>query len=88
LFKSNSFTLQLFESADLLALSQRLNSLKQSLDLLSHVTDYSDRLLQLDGLRNRLEALASPHLVAAVSANDAAKAKNLVQVTCFCAIVI
>ena len=64
-----------------MALSVRLCSLKQSLDLLSHVNDYSDRLLQLEGLRNRLEALASPDLVAAISIGDAVKAAALVQVT-------
>ena len=63
-----------------MALSQRLNSLRQSLDLLSHVSDYGERMLQLDGLRNRLEALASPYLVSAISTGDAAKTENMVQV--------
>ena len=72
---------KLFESNDLMAISQRLDSLRQSLDLLSHVNDYSDRLLQLDGLRNRLEALASPYLVSAISVGDIAKTANMVQVS-------
>jgi len=63
-----------------MALSQRLNSLRQSLDLLSHVSDYGERMLQLDGLRNRLEALASPYLVTAISTGDAVKTANMVQV--------
>jgi len=71
---------ELFESNNLVAISQRLESLRQSLDLLSHVNDYSDRLLQLDSLRNRLEALASPYLVSAISAGDTAKTANMVQV--------
>ena len=71
---------QLFESNDLVALSNRLNSLRQSLDLLSHVSDYGERMMQLDGLRNRLEAMASPHLVAAISAGDADKTLLMVQV--------
>ena len=72
--------MKLFESNDLTAISQRLDSLRQSLDLLSHVSDYGDRLLQLDGLRNRLEALASPYLVSAISAGDAEKTSRMVQV--------
>lgn len=63
-----------------MALSQRLNSLKQSLDLLNHVSDYSERMMQLDALRNRLEALASPHLVSAISSGDASKTTTMVQV--------
>ena len=45
------------------------------------MNDYSDRLLQLDSLRNRLEALASPYLVSAISAGDTAKTANMVQVS-------
>lgn len=71
---------QLFESNDLMALSQRLSSLRQSLDLLNHVSDYSERMMQLDGLRNRLEALASPSLVSAISSSDTAKTAAMVQV--------
>jgi hypothetical protein len=63
-----------------MALSQRLNSLRQSLDLLNHVSDYGERMMQLDGLRNRLEALASPSLVSAISTGDAAKTTVMVQV--------
>ena len=63
-----------------MALSQRINSLRQSLDLLHHVSDYGHRMMQLDGLRNRLEALASPTLVSAISSGDAAKTTVMVQV--------
>lgn len=63
-----------------MALSQRLSSLRQSLDLLGHVSDYGERMLQLDGLRNRLEAMASPHLVASISSGDADKTILMVQV--------
>lgn len=71
---------ELFESNDLMAISQRLSSLRQSLDLLSHVNDYGERMLLLDGFRNRLEALASPELVSALSANDPTRATKMVQV--------
>ena len=63
-----------------MALSQRLNSLRQSLDLLNHVSDYDERMQQLDGLRNRLEALSSPYLVSAISAGDTSKTTTMVQV--------
>lgn len=52
----------------------------QSLDLLNHVSDYGERMMQLDGLRNRLEALASPSLVSAISGADAVKTAVMVQV--------
>ncbi|KAI9565512.1 Conserved oligomeric Golgi complex subunit 7 [Daphnia sinensis] len=71
---------ELFESNDLMAISLRLNSLMQSLDLLNHVSDYGERMMQLDGLRNRLEALASPSVVSAISGGDAAKTATMVQV--------
>ncbi|XP_032779470.1 conserved oligomeric Golgi complex subunit 7 [Daphnia magna] len=71
---------ELFESNDLMALSLRLSSLMQSLDLLNHVSDYGERMMQLDGLRNRLEALASPLVVSAISGGDAVKTAVMVQV--------
>lgn len=74
---------QLFESNDLMALSQRLSSLRQSLDLLNHVSDYGERMMQLDGFRNRLEALASPYLVSAISSGDTVKTTVMVQVNVF-----
>lgn len=63
-----------------MAISKHINSLRQSLDLLNHVSDYNERMMQLDGLRNRLEALASPHLVTAISAGDINKTTTMVQV--------
>lgn len=63
-----------------MAISQRLSSLRQSLDLLSHVNDYGERMLLLDGFRNRLEALASPELVSALSVNDPSITTKMVQV--------
>lgn len=64
-----------------MVISQRLSSLRQSLDLLSHVSDYGERMLLLDGFRNRLEALASPELVSALSASDPVKTTTMVQVS-------
>lgn len=70
-----------------MALSLRLSSLMQSLDLLNHVSDYGERMMQLDGLRNRLEALASPLVVSAISGGDAVKTAVMVQVS-ICVIVL
>lgn len=38
-------------------------SMQQSLPALIHSTDYEQRKIQLEGFKNRLEAMASPHLV-------------------------
>jgi hypothetical protein len=59
------FCLQVFESGDIESISAKLVSMQQSLRILANVPDYEDRNLQLEGLKNRLEAMASPLLVQA-----------------------
>ena len=51
-------------------MENKLSALHASLSLLTHVSDYDERLQKLEGLRNRLEALASPELVKALSAHN------------------
>lgn len=60
--------LQLFESGDIEAISNKLFSMQKSLAMLANVVDYEDKKLQLEGLKNRLEAMASPRLVQAFTA--------------------
>lgn len=45
--------------------------MQQSLKLLVNVSDYEDRKLQLEGLKNRLEAIASPAIVQAFTSTNA-----------------
>lgn len=45
--------------------------MQQSLKLLVNIADYDDRKLQLEGLKNRLEAIASPSVVQAFTSNNA-----------------
>lgn len=47
--------------------------MQQSLKLLINVPDYEDRRLQLEGLKNRLEAIASPAVVQAFTSNNLGK---------------
>lgn len=44
--------------------------MQNSLKLLVNVADYEDRKLQLEGLKNRLEAIASPAVVQAFNSNN------------------
>lgn len=59
---------QVFESGDIEAISNKLFSMHKSLAMLANVVDYEDKKLQLEGLKNRLEAMASPRLVQAFTA--------------------
>lgn len=59
---------QVFESGDIEAISNKLFSMQKSLAMLANVVDYEDKKLQLEGLKNRLEAMASPRLVKAFTA--------------------
>jgi hypothetical protein len=44
--------------------------MQRSLQLLVNVGDYEDRKLQLEGLKNRLEAIASPAIVQAFTSSN------------------
>lgn len=47
--------------------------MQKSLAMLANVVDYEDKKLQLEGLKNRLEAMASPRLVQAFTAANLGK---------------
>lgn len=64
---------QVFESGDIEAISNKLFSMQKSLTMLANVVDYEDKKLQLEGLKNRLEAMASPRLVQAFTAANLGK---------------
>lgn len=47
--------------------------MQKSLAMLANVVDYEDKKMQLEGLKNRLEAIASPRLVQAFTAANLGK---------------
>lgn len=61
---------EVFDSKDVNAIANKLLGMQQSLKLLINVADYEDRKLQLEGLKNRLEAMASPAVVLAFTSNN------------------
>ena len=68
-----------FDSNDLAAISNKLNGIQNSLKILSHAEDYEEKCRSMEELKNRLEALASPQLVAAFNASDKEKSRFFVQ---------
>ena len=59
-----------FESGDVEKIAAKLFSMQKSLSMLINTPDYEDKKLQLEGLKNRLEAIASPKLVQAFTAGS------------------
>lgn len=66
------------DNGELAAIAEKLNGIQSSLKILSHVPDYEDRVMHVEGLKNRLEALASPQLVGAFNASDAERSRFFV----------
>lgn len=50
--------------------------MQQSLKILVNVGDYEDRKLQLEELKNRLEAMTSPSLVQAFTSGNIGKSQK------------
>ncbi|XP_021926091.1 conserved oligomeric Golgi complex subunit 7 isoform X2 [Zootermopsis nevadensis] len=71
---------EVFESGDIQSISAKLVSMQQSLRILANVPDYEDRHLQLEGLKNRLEAMASPLLVQAFTSASIEQSRVFVKV--------
>ncbi|KAM9773928.1 conserved oligomeric Golgi complex subunit 7 [Syngnathus typhle] len=69
-----------FKSQDLLAISSKLTSMQNSLAMLVDTPDYSEKCVHLEALKNRLEALASPQIVAAFNSMSVDQAKLFVKV--------
>lgn len=59
----------MFDSKNIENISNKILNMQNSLKLLYNVADYEDRKLQLEGLKNRLEAIASPSIVQAFNAS-------------------
>ncbi|XP_015590425.1 conserved oligomeric Golgi complex subunit 7 isoform X2 [Cephus cinctus] len=71
---------EVFESGDIEKIAVKLFSMQKSLSMLANVLDFEDKKLQLEGLKNRLEAMASPHLVQAFTAANLEKSKVYVNI--------
>ncbi len=54
----------LFLFQDFAVISSKLTSMQNSLAMLVDTPDYSEKCVHLEALKNRLEALASPQIVA------------------------
>ena len=64
------------DGGDLELVTKKLSAIQSSLKILTHAPDYEERVLHVEGLKNRLEAMSSPHLVQAFNNNDLAKARG------------
>jgi hypothetical protein len=61
---------EVLDSGDIDAITAKLVGMQQSLHILTDVPDYVERCQYLETLKNRLEAILSPHVVAAFSSQS------------------
>ncbi|KAL4624389.1 conserved oligomeric Golgi complex subunit 7 isoform X1 [Arapaima gigas] len=69
-----------FKTQDFAVISSKLTSMQSSLAMLVDTPDYSEKCVHLEALKNRLEALASPQIVATFSSQSVDQAKLFVKV--------
>ncbi|KAK2884859.1 conserved oligomeric Golgi complex subunit 7 [Channa argus] len=69
-----------FKTQDLALISSKLTSMQNSLAMLVDTPDYSEKCVHLEALKNRLEALASPQIVATFNSMSTDQAKLFVKV--------
>lgn len=69
-----------FKTQDLAVISSKLTSMQNSLAMLVDTPDYSEKCVHLEALKNRLEALASPQIVATFNSMSMDQAKLFVKV--------
>ena len=58
------------ENGDLEMIAGKLTAIQASLKILSHVPDFEERAVLVEGFKNQLEAMASPQLVTALNSDD------------------
>lgn len=61
---------EVFDSKNIENISNKILNMQNSLKLLHSTADYEERKLQLEGLKNRLEAIASTAIVQAFNSNN------------------
>ncbi|XP_013777323.1 conserved oligomeric Golgi complex subunit 7-like [Limulus polyphemus] len=71
---------QVFESGAISTIAGKLIGMQNSLEILVDVPDYKERRQQLEELKNRLEALLSPQLVAAFNIQSVEAAQSYVKI--------
>uniref|UniRef100_A0A3Q2NQR7 Conserved oligomeric Golgi complex subunit 7 n=1 Tax=Fundulus heteroclitus TaxID=8078 RepID=A0A3Q2NQR7_FUNHE len=69
-----------FKTQDLEVISSKLTSMQNSLAMLVDTPDYSEKCVHLEALKNRLEAMASPQIVATFNSMSIDQAKLFVKV--------
>ncbi|XP_069503499.1 conserved oligomeric Golgi complex subunit 7 isoform X2 [Ambystoma mexicanum] len=69
-----------FKTQDVIVISGKLTSMQSSLAMLVDTPDYSEKCVHLEALKNRLEAMASPQIVATFNAQSIDQAKVFVRV--------
>lgn len=69
---------EVFDSKNVENISIKILNMQNSLKLLYNVADFEDRKLQMEGLKNRLEAIASPSIVQAFNSNSTGNILNYV----------
>ncbi|KAJ7984548.1 hypothetical protein DPEC_G00355940 [Dallia pectoralis] len=69
-----------FKTQDMAVISSKLTAMQNSLTMLVDTPDYSEKCVHLEALKNRLEALASPQIVATFNSMSTDQAKLFVKV--------
>ncbi|XP_071838113.1 conserved oligomeric Golgi complex subunit 7-like isoform X2 [Apostichopus japonicus] len=71
---------EVFQSQDPTAIANKLIAMQHSLSMLSHCGDYDERCQHLETLKNRLEAMVSPQIVAAFTTHSLEQAQQYVKI--------
>ncbi|KAL1461335.1 hypothetical protein WDU94_013241 [Cyamophila willieti] len=71
---------EIFEQGDIVVVASKIVSMQQCLSVLMHAPDFEDKRLQLETLKNRLEAIASPQLVQAFTSKHLEDAHKFVRI--------
>nr|XP_033818844.1 conserved oligomeric Golgi complex subunit 7 isoform X2 [Geotrypetes seraphini] len=69
-----------FKTQDVAVISEKLMSMQSSLAMLVDTPDYTEKCVHLEALKNRLEALASPQIVATFNTQSVDQARVFVKV--------
>lgn len=69
-----------FKTQDIGVISAKLTGMQNSLAMLVDTPQYSEKCVHLEALKNRLEALASPHIVAAFASQSLEQSRMFVKI--------
>lgn len=71
---------EVFQSQDPDLIANKLIAMQHSLSMLAHCGDYNERCQHLETLKNRLEAMVSPQIVAAFTTHSLEQAQQYVKI--------